>query len=111
MSIPRGKANTNQSKQDPKKKGNTYKPTKNNLSEIFYYLGSARQAADYESTTEFLINHIKQTFEFGNNVETALEGLEEFNINEYKPTLSTSDNDDERVRIIEDREFEIEFNP
>ena len=109
MSTPRGRANTNQIKQESKKKGNTYKPTKKNLSECMYYLGSARQAADYESTTEFLINHIKQTFEFGNDVGTALERLEEFNIDEYKPTLNTSDNDDERARIVEDRQFEIEF--
>jgi hypothetical protein len=72
-------------------------------------LRSARQAAEYESITEFLINHIKQTFEFGNEVGTALEWLDEFSIDEYEPTLNVDNNDDERVRIREDGHFEIEF--
>ena len=56
MSAPtKGKTNMNQFKQDFKKKGNTYKPMKRNLAECMYYLGSARQAADYESTKGFLI--------------------------------------------------------
>jgi hypothetical protein len=56
----------------------------------------------------FRINHIKQTFEYGNDVGTALERLEGFNIEEYKPKLTVSTNEDERIRISEDRQFEIE---
>jgi hypothetical protein len=96
-------------KQELEKKGNNSKPMKKNVSDYMYFLGSACQAAEYESTTEFLINHIKQTFEFGNDVGTALDRLEAFNTEEYKPKLTVSTNEDERVRISGDRQFEIEF--
>jgi hypothetical protein len=54
-----------------------YKPLKKTLEDNIYYLGSAKQAADYESTTEFLFNHIKKTFNFGGDIGTVLETLEE----------------------------------
>jgi hypothetical protein len=56
-------------------KVNSYKPAKKTLSESIYYLGSARQAADYGKTTVFLINRIKKKFNFGNDIGTALEDL------------------------------------
>ena len=46
-------------------KNNNHKPSKIMLGENIYYRGSAKQAADYETTTEFLINHIKKNFNFG----------------------------------------------
>ena len=55
------KGKVNQMKQEFKKKGNNYKPVKKNVSDYMYFLGLALQAAEYESTTEFLINHFKQT--------------------------------------------------
>jgi hypothetical protein len=63
------------------------KPSKKTLSNYVYYLGSAKQAADYETTTKYLINHIKKTFPFGNDIATALEDLENYNIEQRKPTL------------------------
>ena len=39
----------------------TSKDTKKQyVTDFNYYLGSAKQASDYETTTEFLINHIKK---------------------------------------------------
>ena len=72
-------------------------------------MGSAKQAADYESTTEFLINHIKKTFSFGNDIGTVLETLQELDLNQYKPSLSISLSVDEGVKMAEDKQFEIEF--
>jgi hypothetical protein len=43
--------------------------------------------ADYEGTTEFLINCIKKAFEFGNNVYMVPETLKEFNIQQDKPSF------------------------
>jgi Reverse transcriptase (RNA-dependent DNA polymerase) len=87
----------------------SYKPTKRTLADNIYYLGSAKQAADYETTTEFLINYIKKNFNFGNDIGTALEELEEFTIENYKPTLSYSVIQDAITREAEDRQYEIEF--
>jgi hypothetical protein len=40
-------------------RANQVKSSKKTLSDRIHYLGSAKQAADYETTTNFLINHIK----------------------------------------------------
>ena len=50
-------------------------------------MGSAKQAADYEKTTEFLINSIRKKFNMENDIATALEQLDPFTLDSYKPTL------------------------
>jgi len=56
----------------------TEKKTKNkDITDYTYYLGSARQASDYETTTNFVINHIKQTFDFGDDIAQQLKNLQE----------------------------------
>jgi hypothetical protein len=42
------------------------KEIKKSVNDYNYYLGSAKQASDYEMTTEFLINLIVKTFEYRN---------------------------------------------
>lgn len=86
-----------------------YKPSKKTLSDYVYYLGSAKQAADYETTTEFIINHIKKTFDFGNDIATALEDLQNYNIDKHKPKLQFSDNTLDEVRDNENEQYKIEF--
>jgi hypothetical protein len=49
------------------------------ISDFNYYLGSAKQAWDYETTSESLINHIKKTNDYGNDIGRALEELEPLN--------------------------------
>jgi hypothetical protein len=66
-----------------------------------YYVGSAKQAADYETTTDYLINFIKRTFDFGNDIGTALENLEEFDILKYKPVLYYSYSDNKEAKDSE----------
>ena len=91
-------------------KTTTYKPSKKSLSDYIYYLGSAKQAADYETTTEFLINHIKKTFSFGIDIGTALETPENvYSVDQHKPTLQFSKNKNDDVKEAENKQFEIEF--
>ena len=52
----------------------TSKSSNKSLSDYIYYLGSAKQAADYETTTCLIRNHIKKAFNFGNDIAKALEG-------------------------------------
>jgi hypothetical protein len=40
-----------------------------------YYFGSATQAADYETTAEFIINCMKKSFDYGNDIGTSLKKL------------------------------------
>jgi hypothetical protein len=83
--------------------------TKRGLSDYVYYLGSAKTASDYENTTEYLINHIKKTFEFGNDIGTALEELEPFDMNEHMPALSYSTSTDPAAKEADDRQYEMIF--
>ena len=41
---------------------------KKELKDYYYYTGSSRQASDYESTTDFIINHIKGNFAEGQDI-------------------------------------------
>jgi hypothetical protein len=79
--------------QDSTKKGKI-RPKKT-LSDYQYYLGSARQASDYEKMTEYLINHIKKSFAFGNDVGTALKELEPYDMSQHHLMLQVSHHQDD----------------
>jgi hypothetical protein len=104
----RGGRNTSNNNNNSGRNNNT-KPTKKTLADSIYYLGSAKQAADYEVTTDFLINHIKKTFNFGNDIATALEELEEYDVSQHRPTLSTSKSTIDEIKDLENKQYEIEF--
>ncbi|KAI2506113.1 Reverse transcriptase (RNA-dependent DNA polymerase) [Fragilaria crotonensis] len=74
-----------------------------------YYLGSSKQASDYETTTEFLINHIKKLYDYGNDIGSALEKLESIDTTAWKPSMQVSGETDEEIRAIENKQYEIEF--
>jgi hypothetical protein len=82
---------------------------KKGLSDYVYYLGSARQASDYEKTTDYQINHVRKTFSFRNNIGMALENLEEYDMLLHHPTLQVSTLTDAAAKAAEDKQFEIEF--
>jgi hypothetical protein len=85
------------------------KSSKNTFADNMHYLGSVKQAADYEKTTDFLINHIKKNFDFGNDIGTTLEDLSLFDIANYKPSLKISIQDEVTAKLGEDTQCEIEF--
>ena len=88
---------------------NTSQASKKSINDYNYYLGSAKQASDYEATTEFLINHVKKVYDYGNDIGTALENLEPVDLTQWKPKMQVSEESDEEIRVIENRQFEIEF--
>jgi hypothetical protein len=51
-----------------KSSGMPKKEINKSVDDYYYYLGSAKQASDYEMTTEFLINYIKKTFDYGSDI-------------------------------------------
>ena len=79
------------------------------ITDFSYYLGSAKQASDYETTTEFLINYIKKLYDYDNDIGSALETLEPVNTSAWKPAMKFSNDEDATVKKNEDRQFEIEF--
>jgi len=69
---------------------NGYKK-KTKLEDNVYYLGSATQASDYETTTSFIISHIIKTYTRGLDIAEALAKLEELDFASLTPTLKTSE--------------------
>jgi hypothetical protein len=82
---------------------------KKSLTDYNYYIGSAKQASDYETTTQFLINYIKKMYEFGNDIGMALKNLEEVNQAKWKPTMAVSTATEEAEKIAQNQQFEIKF--
>jgi hypothetical protein len=66
------------------------KEIKKSVNDYNYYLGSAKQASDYEMITKFLINYIIKTFKYGNNIGQALRELEYPDPDSWKPTMQQS---------------------
>jgi len=56
---------------------------KKSIEDYVYYVGSARQASDYEITTEFVINYIRKTYTDGEDIATALETLEDIDVKDW----------------------------
>ena len=74
-----------------------------------FYLGSSKQASDYETTAEYLINYIQETFDYGQDIAESLSTLEDVDLSVYKPKLQVSSSKDDRKREAEDKQYEIEF--
>jgi hypothetical protein len=83
--------------------------TKKTLTDYNYYLGSAKQASDYENTTDFLINYIKKTYDDGEDVATALKELKELQTDLWAPTMRISSNPDFNVQAVENEQFKIQY--
>jgi hypothetical protein len=52
-------------KSSTKLSGVPKKEAKKSVNDYNYYLGSAKQASNYETTTAYLTNYIVKTFEYG----------------------------------------------
>ena len=82
---------------------------KKSIEDYFFYVGSSKQASDFETTSEFLVNHVKKTFDRGNDVAEALRTLAPQETNDWKPTLKFSATEGMSEKAQEDRQLEIEF--
>jgi hypothetical protein len=56
---------------------------KKSLQDYVYYIGSAKQASDFTTTTEYIINYIRRTFTQGNDIANALKTREEVNMTDF----------------------------
>jgi hypothetical protein len=83
---------------------------KKSLSDYIFYLGSSKQAVDFKTTNSYIINHIKKTFNFGNDTSTSLETLEYYSIEQHKPKLQTSEEvDDIILQDTKNEQFKMVF--
>ena len=83
--------------------------TKKSVEDYFFYVGSSKQASDYEVTAEFVVNHIKKTFERGNDVAEALRTLSKAQTNAWEPTLQISYDTDDNTKERENKQYEIKY--
>ena len=65
---------------------------KRTLKDYFYYSGSTQQASAYESTTDFVINHIKGNFAEGQDIAESLKNLRYCDTNKCFPKLEYNKN-------------------
>ena len=63
---------------------------KKTINDYFYYVGSTKQASDYEATNKFIINCIQKTFTNGRDIATALYNLYPVNTALWRPQLEQS---------------------
>jgi hypothetical protein len=75
------------------------------VEDFFFYLGSRKQASDYEITAEFVVNHIKKTFNRGNNIAEALRTLTRADTEIWKPTFKTSTETDADLKKTENKQY------
>ena len=61
--------------------------SKKTLADHVYYVGSAKQASDYVTTTQFIINHIKKQYDHGEDIAFALENMAERDLTKFQPQL------------------------
>ena len=59
-----------------------------------YQIGSAKQASDFVIVTKFLINHIRKTYRYGDDIGQALEKRVTFDFTQERPKLSYSSSTD-----------------
>ena len=83
--------------------------TKKTVEEYFFYVGSSKQASDYEITAEFVVNHVKKTFDRGNDISEALRTLVIANTSAWKPKLNVSRETDAIAKSGEDKQFAMEY--
>ena len=82
---------------------------KKKLEDYYFSVGSSKQASDFESAYEFILNHIKKTYTRGNDISETLRTLEEPNTDDWKPTLIISKSTDTDEKQRENRQFELEY--
>ena len=90
---------------------NTGRPPrkKKTVKDYFFYIGSKRQASDFEVCSEFLINHIKKDFNRGNDIAEALRTLRSPDTNSWKPILRRSKQKDQELKNLENEQMKMEF--
>jgi hypothetical protein len=82
---------------------------KKTLEEYYFYVGSAKQALNYESAADFIINHIKKDYERGRDIAESLQELKKPNTNTWMPKLKGSTKKDDAAKETENRQFKMEY--
>ena len=86
--------------------------TKKTLNDHICYVGSAKNARDCVTNTNFTLNYIKLTFAEGLDIAQALKEGKEFDFDPIKPTLQASaksQTTEKAEHCVETEQFKLEF--
>jgi hypothetical protein len=83
--------------------------TRKTLADYVFYIGSTKTASEFEVVSQYVINHIRKEFTYGEDIGEALEERAEVDFDAYKPTLRMSVLADDIARDKEDTEFDKIF--
>jgi hypothetical protein len=84
-------------------------PNKKSIIDWNYYIGLAKKALEFEATTEFLLNYIREQFKFSNDIAKAIDGQEPVDTKIWRPPLQKSQSEDPETKENENKEFRMEF--
>eukprot|EP00957_Ditylum_brightwellii_P202236 15329226-Ditylum_brightwellii.AAC.1 len=111
--MPEKQANNKHGKSSHNKQKNPAGPKKlskmKSIQDSVFYIGSSKQASDFKMTYKYVINHIKMTFERGNDIAEMLRNLRRPDLSHWRPTLSVSTNANADVKSQENKQFKMEF--
>jgi hypothetical protein len=91
---------------------NTTKPdTKRTVTDYSYHIGTAKHACEFETTTEYLINHIiQECVTYSRDVGQALNDLKHQDMDAWIPSLQvTTDKSDPAMKAALEKQFEIQY--
>ena len=80
---------------------------KKTLADYVFYIGSAKQASDYVVTSQYILNHIRKTFEHGDDIADALEAQQKPDFDDWMPALRISSAENEAQRAAEGAQYAI----
>ena len=86
----KGKSKKNYNKQYRNKKDN-FQGDCDGLKGKVYYVGSAKQADNYNNTTKAILAYIQRTFNHGTDVMQALDDLNDIDTAKWRPKPETAD--------------------
>ena len=61
------------------------KTNRNTLADNLFNIGTVKSSSEYTSIKDYIINYVRNTYDCGDNIATALERLEEYNFENDKP--------------------------
>ena len=87
-------------------KNNSKTTVRKTLADHVYSIGSAKHASDYSVITQFIINHIRKSYEFGDDIRDALENRRDITLEPPKLKQVSEDADNKE---LEERQNEYLF--
>ena len=82
---------------------------KKTINNYQFFIGTNKQASEFENALEFIINYIKHTFDRGNDITKTLRTLKMQETNHWMPTLKMSNSIDDEIKSRENWQFELEY--